>query len=278
MKLFPKWLSSAIIIVSIVIGCKNKEKKKAKEIEAIEQVNNRLTDKEKEQGWELLFDGVSFNGWRGLGRQDVQNELWKIEEGAIRKLNSGEVPSLPDGQPLEEGSDLMTVDTFENYELHFEWKILKGGNTGLKYNVSEKMSQKFGSRYSALGFEYQLLDDADTLYAGKLKSSQYTGSLYDMIAAKNTDIRPIGTYNSSRILIDGDHVEHWLNGTKVATYDFGSEHLDSLYKRSKYVNFLHFLEKRKGHIVLQNHKEDAWFRNIKIRLLKNSLEKPHRNR
>ena len=76
---------------------------------------------------------------------------------------------MPDGQPME-GGDLMTVDTFDNYELYFEWKILKAGNTGLKYNVSEEMSQKYGSEYSALGFEYQLLDDSDTLYAGKSKA------------------------------------------------------------------------------------------------------------
>jgi hypothetical protein len=219
---------------------------------------------EKEQGWELLFDGETFKGWRGLGRDNVQTEMWKIENGSIRKLNSGEVPSMPDGQPLE-GGDLMTIATFDNYELYFEWKILKGGNTGLKYNVSEEMSQQYGSKYSALGFEYQLLDDSDTLYAGKLKPSQYTGSLYDMVAAENAKIQPTGIFNSSRIVVNDKKVEHWLNGKKVVAYEFGSQHLDSLYLKSKFVDYPGFLEKRKGHIVLQNHKDDAWFRNIKIR-------------
>ena len=256
-----------LLVVLLFLGCKDKEVKKAKKLETTIEVNNSLTDMEKQQGWELLFDGVSFKGWRGLGRKDVQTELWKIEDGTIRKLNSGEVPSMPDGQPME-GGDLMTADTFDNYELYFEWKILKAGNTGLKYNVSEEISQKYGSEYSALGFEYQLLDDSDSLYAGNLKPSQYTGSLYDMIAAENTIVRPIGMFNTSRILINGAHVEHWLNGKKVVSYEFGSKRLDSLFKRSKYVDIPGFLEKKNSHIVLQNHKDDAWFRNIKIRKIK----------
>ncbi|MDO6605089.1 3-keto-disaccharide hydrolase [Arenibacter palladensis] len=261
------FLALALIMGLVLIGCRNKEQKPQEAMKGPELLQNSLTELEKEQGWELLFDGKSFKGWRGLGRKDVQTQLWKIEDGAIRKLNSGEVPSMPDGQPLE-GGDLMTVDTFDNYELYFEWKILKAGNTGLKYNVSEEMSQKYGSLYSALGFEYQLLDDSDTLYAGKLKPSQYTGSLYDMIAADNADVRPAGMYNSSRIVVNDKNVEHWLNGKKVVEYEFGSRYLDSLYQKSKYVDYPGFLEKRTGHIVLQNHKDDAWFRNIKIRKIK----------
>lgn len=254
----------ALIMGLLCIGCGNKGENKQEPLKAAEQLHNSLTVLEQEQGWELLFDGVSFKGWRGLGRNDVQTELWKIEDGTIRKLNSGEVPSLPDGQPVE-GGDLMTVDTYDNYELYFEWKILKAGNTGLKYNVSEEMSQQYGSKYSALGFEYQLLDDNDTLYVGKLKPSQYTAGLYDMIAAENADVRPAGMFNSSRIVVNGKRVEHWLNGKKVVAYEFGSPHLDSLFQKSKFVDYPGFLEKRKGHIVLQNHKDDAWFRNIKIR-------------
>jgi hypothetical protein len=261
------FLALALIMGLVLIGCRNKGQKSQEVMKGQELQQNSLTELEKVQGWELLFDGKSFKGWRGLGRKDVQTQLWKIEDGAIRKLNSGEVASMPDGQPLE-GGDLMTVDTFDNYELYFEWKILKAGNTGLKYNVSEEMSQKYGSPYSALGFEYQLLDDSDTLYAGKLKPSQYTGSLYDMIAADNADVRPAGMYNFSRIVVNDKNVEHWLNGKKVVEYEFGSRYLDSLYQKSKYVDYPEFLEKRTGHIVLQNHKDDAWFRNIKIRKIK----------
>lgn len=235
-------------------------------------INNTLTKAEIKGGWKLLFDGKSFNGWRGLGRDHVPNGLWVIEDGLIRKVNTGDVKKLPDGRPVE-GGDLMTTETFENFELSFEWKINKAGNSGLKYNVSEEMSQKYGSKYSALGFEYQLLDDGDELYKGKLKLSQFSGSLYDLIPAKNIVLKPLGEYNSSRIFIDGNHVEHWLNGIKVLEFEFGSKQLDSAYLESKFNKIPGFQEKRKAHIVLQNHQDDSWFRNIKIRELTNGSSK-----
>lgn len=248
------------------LGCQEKVEKKSQGVahKAVNNDDNTLSDKEINEGWKLLFDGKTFKGWRGMGRDHVQNELWKIEEGTIRKLNSEEVPTLPDGK-TDEGGDLMTIETYANYELYFEWKILKAGNTGLKYNVSEALSQKYGSRFSALGFEYQLLDDTDTLYAGKLKPTQYTGSLYDMVPPKNAKTNPVGTFNSSHILINGNHAEHWLNGIKVLEYEFGSNHLDTLFQLSKYKDYKRFIDKRSGHIVLQNHKDDAWFKNIKLR-------------
>ncbi|MFD2791795.1 hypothetical protein KCTC52924_00160 [Arenibacter antarcticus] len=257
-----KLLIGVILPTLLIISCKSKQEEKNSQQK--ESAINTLTTAETNEGWILLFDGKTFNGWRSLGRDMVQKEHWKIEDGAIRKLNSGEVPSLADGQPME-GGDLMTEDSFDNFELYFEWKISNQGNTGLKYNVSEEMSQKYDSKYSALGFEYQLLDDKDSTYAGKLKPSQYTGGLYDLVIPKNTRIKPVGEYNSSKISINGNHVEHWLNGDLVLTYELGSPHLDSLFQASKYRDIPQFLEKRKGHIVLQNHKDDAWFRNIKIR-------------
>src|SRR5665648_380057 len=149
------------------------------------------------------------------------------------KVNTGEVEKLPDGRPVE-GGDLMTKKTFENFELSFEWKINKSGNSGLKYNVSEDMSQKYGSKYSALGFEYQLLDDGDEAYKGKLKPSQFSGSLYDLLPAKNIVLKPVGEFNCSRILVDGNHAEHWLNGMKVLEFEFGSKELDEAYTVSKF--------------------------------------------
>ncbi len=227
-------------------------------------VMNTLTKAEKKAGWRLLFDGKTLTGWRGLGMDHVPNGLWVVENGLIRKVNTGNVKKLPDGRPVE-GGDLMTIDTFENFELTFEWKINKAGNSGLKYNVSEEMSQKYGSKYSALGFEYQLLDDNDPSYRGKLKLSQFSGSLYDLLPARNITLKPIGEFNSSRILVDGNHVEHWLNGIKVVEYEFGSKELDDAYKVSKFNKIPGFHDKRKAHIVLQNHNDESWFRNIKIR-------------
>ncbi|WP_339710341.1 DUF1080 domain-containing protein [uncultured Kriegella sp.] len=263
----PTCFSFLMLLLTLLLSsCKESVAKKSQDLahQAINKEDNTLSDSEINKGWKLLFDGKTFDGWRGMGRNDVQNELWKIDNGTIRKLNSEEVAPLPDGKAFE-GGDLITIKTYANYELYFEWKILKAGNTGLKYNVSEAFSQKHGSQYSALGFEYQLLDDADTLYAGKLKPTQYTGSLYDMVPPKNAKTNPVGTFNSSRILINGNHAEHWLNGIKVLEYEFGSKHLDSLFKMSKYNDYRNFIDKRSGHIVLQNHKDDAWFKNIKIR-------------
>ena len=228
-----KYFCYLCVLVSLFLySCREKIDKKIHETNSTASLVNTLTDQEIREGWKLLFDGKTFDGWRNMGMDKVQTALWKIENGEIHKVNSGEVPSLPDGRPVQ-GGDLMTIGTYENYELYFEWKILKAGNTGLKYNVSEELSGKY-SDHSALGFEYQLLDDKDSLYTGKLKPSQYTGSLYDMIPAKNTKLNPVGEFNKSRILIDGNHVSHWLNGRKVVEYDFGSAQLDSLFKISKY--------------------------------------------
>lgn len=228
---------------------------------------NTLTKAEISEGWRLLFDGKTFNGWRGLGRENVPNGLWVIENGLIKKVNTGDVKKLPDGRPVE-GGDLVTNEEFENFELSFEWKINKGGNSGLKYNVSEEMSEQNGSKYSALGFEYQLLDDPSSAYNGKLKASQFSGSLYDLLAPKNTVLKPIGEFNVSKILVNGKHVEHWLNGIKVLEYEFGSKELDEAYKISKFSKIPGFVDKRKAHIVLQNHNDESWFRNIKIREIK----------
>ncbi len=227
---------------------------------------NKLTKAEKKEGWELLFDGKTLNGWRGLGRDHVPVGLWIVEDGMIKKVDTGNEKNLPDGRPIE-GGDLLTVDTYENFELTFEWKVNKAGNSGLKYNVSEEMSQKYGSQFSALGFEYQLLDDGDKAYKGVLKPAQFSGSLYDLIQSENVSLKPVGEFNSSRIIVNGNHAEHWLNGIKVVEYDFGSKELEDAYKISKFNKIPGFTDKRKAHIVLQNHNDESWFRNIKIRVL-----------
>ncbi len=227
---------------------------------------NKLTKAEKDQGWELLFDGKTFNRWRGLGRETVQQDHWKIENGTIRKVNSHEVPLGADGKPIE-GGDLMTIETFDNFELTFDWKIKEGGNSGIKYNVSEELSQKFGSQYGALGFEYQILDDNSELYKGKLNPTQFSGALYEMVAPVNVHLNPPGQYNSGRIVLNGNHGEHWLNGVKVAEYEFGTAKFDSLFQLSKYHKYTDFEKKRKGHIVITNHIDDSWYRNIRIRKL-----------
>lgn len=225
---------------------------------------NTLAATEQAEGWRLLFDGETFSGWRGLGRDSIPTGHWIIEDGTIRKIASGEVPTAPDGQPLE-GGDIMTEETFGDFELVLEWKVSPGANSGIKYNVSEAMSIEYPPPYAALGFEYQILDD-DKHPDAQNGPNRTAAGLYDLIPPGSAKaLRPVGTFNEARVVFRGTHGEHWLNGEKVVEYDLGTARFDSLLAASKYAPVEGFAERRTGHIVLQDHGDDVWFRNIKIR-------------
>jgi hypothetical protein len=260
-----------IFLSSMLVSCGSQEKAEPEEAisadarEGAAPGLNELTEVEKTDGWILLFDGETFEGWRGLGRTGIPEGHWVIEEGAIKKVPSENVPLQEDGQPLE-GGDLMTTSAFENFELYFEWKISPVGNSGVKYNVSEEMSTANPPEHAALGFEYQILDDErhpDALM-GKNRTS---AALYDLIAPEGKRLKPPGEFNTARIVFAGNHGEHWLNGVKVLEYELDSPEMDALIAASKYKDVAGFAKKRKGHIVLQDHTDTVWFRNIKIRLL-----------
>ncbi len=224
---------------------------------------NTLTADEKAEGWKLLFDGKTFNGWRGIGLESIPEGHWTIEDGAIKKIPSGKVPLQKDGQPLV-GGDIMTIETFEDFELSLEWKIVSAGNSGIKYNVSEDMSASNPPPHGALGFEFQILDD-DQHPDGQRGGRYSASALYDLVEPQGKALKPVGEFNSSRIVMKGPHVEHWLNGTKVLEYDIDTDEFRSLVAKSKYRNYEGFADKRSGHIVIQDHTSAAWFRNIKIR-------------
>jgi len=230
------------------------------------EIHNQLTQTEIDEGWVLLFDGQTFNGWRSLGIDHVQEGIWKIEDEAIRKINSHNVTAQATGRTVE-SSDLISIDTYENFELSFEWKLNKDGNSGIKYNVSEEISMQYPPTFSALGFEYQMLDNDCENYKKTYKPSYFAGSLYDMIIAQNVHLKPIGEFNKSRIILNGNHGEHWLNGVMILEYEMGTSMFNSLYQASKYKKYPDFEQKRKGHIVITNHVDDSWHRNIKIRKL-----------
>lgn len=226
---------------------------------------NTLSEVEQEAGWELLFDGESFDGWIGLGRDEIPEAHWTIEDGTIKKIPSGEIPVADDGQPLE-GGDIMTVETYRNYELKLEWKISEGGNSGLKYNVSEEMSTSNEPIHAALGFEYQILDD-DNHPDGE-DPTHRTGALYDLIEPNDQkNLLPVGEWNESRLVFDGNHGEHWLNNRKVVEFDLDTEEFQTAFNESKYAPIEGFADKRSGHIVLQDHGDAVWYRNIKIKVL-----------
>lgn len=226
-------------------------------------VENKLTKVEKKEGWKLLFNGKSLKGWRGFGLKNVP-EGWVVEEGTIKILPKTDWPRQADGQPIL-GADLITVETFDDFELVWDWKIGPGGNSGVKYNVSEELSTSYPPKGCALGFEYQMMDDSG-LSGRSMHNS--TGALYDLVPpADDKLLKPVGEFNSSRILFKGNHVEHWLNGKKVLEYNMGSSSFDALIQKSKFNDIPGFADKKKGYIVLQDHAEEAWFKNIKIRKL-----------
>ncbi len=226
---------------------------------------NTLSAAERAVGWRLLFDGRTFDGWRGLGYDSVPTAHWKIENGAIRKVPSGEIPRMADGQPAR-GGDLMTKEAFADFELSWEWKIGRAGNSGVKYNVSEELSMAAAPNHAALGFEYQLLDD--DLHEDNKVPSHRAGALYDLIAPNaSKTLKPVGEWNVSRLVFRGNHGEHWLNGSKIVEFDLGTPRMDSLLAKSKYRDIKNFAQRRAGHVVLQDHGDEVYFRSIKIRHL-----------
>jgi hypothetical protein len=224
-----------------------------------------LTDAERAAGWVSLFDGSSLHGWRGLGSSTVPTAHWVVESGTIKKIASGKVPVQKDGQPLA-GGDLMSEATYRDFELSWDWKVTPGANSGIKYNVSEALSVLYDPTHAAKGFEYQMLDD-DRHIDGKLPTHR-AGALYDLVAPNATkQLQPVGQWNTSRILLVGNHGEHWLNGAKVVSYDLGTSLMDSALTASKYHGWPWFADRRAGHIVLQDHGDEVYFRNIRIRVL-----------
>ena len=199
-------------------------------------------------GWKSLFDGKTFNGWRGYGMKTMPAKGWKVEDGILKKVGG------------EHGGDIITDETFDNFELSWEWRISPGGNNGIKYLVTE-------DRPSAPGPEYQMIDDAAN-EDGQVGPKHATASFYDVLPpSPRQPLKPAGEWNSSRVLIRANHVEHWLNGKKVLEYELGSDAVKAAVVNSKFRNASGFGEKIKGHIMLTDHHDECWFRNIKIREL-----------
>jgi hypothetical protein len=215
---------------------------------------NRLTPEEEKAGWRLLFDGKVTAGWRGFKNSHFLPERWIIQDGALKSIPTGTGDS-------HGGGDIVTVDTFSDFDLRWEWRISRGGNSGLKYFVTEE-------RNGPIAHEYQLLDDL-VHPDGKIGPHRQTASFYDVVPpSKDKPLRPVGEWNQSRVLVQGNHVEHWLNGQKVLAYELGSPDLQAAIAKSKFKDVTGFGSKIDGHILLQDHGDEVWFRNIKILSLK----------
>jgi hypothetical protein len=218
---------------------------------------NRLTDAERSQGWRLLFDGETTAGWVEVTGKTFPTNCWTVEDGSLKAL------VRTDGF-----QDIRTRDSFESFELEFDWKLLKNGNSGVKYLIQnvDEWTSKAGRQARARGLEYQLADNANEEAA--LDPRQVAGALYSLIAPMPRIPPLIGAFNHSRLVVNGTHVEHWLNTRKVVEFDIRAPEVEKLLRSD--------LPKgspadatlvRRSPISLQNHSSEAWFRNIKLRPL-----------
>ncbi len=222
--------------------------------------NNALTKEEMDNGWKLLFDGMTTEGWRGAKLEGFPEEGWIIQDGVLSVLASG-------GDEAAAGGDIVTTEMYGNFELKVDFRISEGANSGIKYYVDTNLNQGAGS---SIGLEYQILDDDKHPDAklGNHKGSRTIASLYDLIQADTAKIvNPVGSWNHARIISENNHVEHWLNGMKVLEYERKSDGYRKLVKESKYVIWPNFGEADKGHILLQDHGDFVSFKNIKVRSL-----------
>ncbi len=219
---------------------------------------NQLTISEEKNGWELLWDGKTSEGWRGARLDNFPESGWNIENGELTVLASG-------GGESAAGGDIVTVDTYGEFELKVDFRLTEGANSGIKYYVDTDLNKGPGS---SIGLEYQILDDAlhPDAKLGNHEGSRTLASLYDLIQADvNKPANNIGEWNSAYILSRDNHVEHWLNGVKVLEYERKSDTYRKLVSESKYVKWPNFGEAEKGHILLQDHGDLVSFKNIKIR-------------
>ncbi len=206
-----------------------------------------LTKKEKKEGWVLLFDGKTSTGWKSYTGKPFPEKGWKIENGVLSV------------DPAGKGGDVITEEQFSDFELSLDFKITQGANSGIKYFILPGTN---------LGCEFQILDDATHPDAKLGKDgNRLQAGLYDLIAPQGKKDKPVGEWNNARIISKGQHVEHWLNGKKVVSYERGSDAFKTLVAGSKYKNNAAFATPAQSPILLQDHGDVVSFRNIKIRKL-----------
>jgi hypothetical protein len=216
------------------------------------QAQNKLTAAEAKAGWKLLFDGTSTKGWKVFnGKSD--GSAWKVADGAL----------YLDASTKEGRGDLITAGEYENYEFSYDWKIAANGNSGLLFNVVE--DPKYGAVYYT-GPEMQVLDNNGHPDA-KIHKHR-AGDLYDLIACSEETVKPAGEWNEARIVSNKGNYEFWLNGKKLVTFTMHDAAWDEMVAASKFKSMPDFGKAKKGHFALQDHGDQVWFRNVKIKELK----------
>lgn len=204
-------------------------------------------DTQAAAGWEPLFDGRTLAGWRGY-RQPAPPAGWRVVDGAITRVGPG--------------GDLITDAEFANFELELEWKISPGGNSGIIYRVVEDSTLDYVWRS---GPEYQILDNA--AHADGRDPLTSAGSDFALYPPVRDVTRPVGEWNQARLVVNGNHVEHWLNGVKLLEYELGSPEWEQRVRASKFGSMPRYGRGARGHIALQEHEAWVAYRNLRIRRL-----------
>lgn len=212
---------------------------------ADQEQHNTLTAEERAAGWELLFDGSTTDAWRGF-RLDSIPEGWQAVDGALTRVGRG--------------GDIITTDQFGDFELTLDWKVAEGGNSGILFRVTEEADRVWKS-----GPEMQVLDD-ERHPDGRAPVTS-AGSNYALHAPTEHAVHPAGTWNSVRLVVQGHHVQHWLNGVLVVEYDLGTPQWEEMVAATKFDTLPFYGRVPVGHIALQDHGDWVAYRNIKIRRL-----------
>ena len=222
---------------------------------------NVLTFSQADWGWELLYNGQDMDQWRGARLDEFpyseEGIGWDVNNGVIKIHESG-------GAESADAGDILTKELYSNFELWVDFKITPGANSGIKYFVDAELNKGQGS---AIGLEYQILDDElhPDAKLGAQEGSRTLASLYDIMKAEGKQPNPIGEWNHARIISKGNHVEHWLNGRKVLEYDRNTPEFQQLVDESKYKVWPNFGKWKEGHLLLQDHGNEVYYRNIFIR-------------
>ena len=259
-----KTIISIFCVTAILISCAPRGEQKEADEETQEEVKmetpalNFLSQAEIDKGWVLLFDGTTTTGWRGYGNDTFPEKGWLVEDGMLHVLGSGKGEAGG-------GGDIITEKMYGNFELSLEWKVSEGGNSGIFYLAQEKPDQPIWKSAP----EMQILDNAKHPDAKLgVDGNRAAGALYDLIPGDFDAVKPTGEWNQVKVMVYKGTVVHWVNGKNVLEYHLWTDDWNNLVLNSKFKDYEDFLNTaEKGYIGLQDHGDDVWFRNIKIREL-----------
>ena len=237
-----------LVVLAAVAGCGEPGRSAPPPAPSMSAAGPSSPGPSADEGWQVLFDGTPVRGLRGYGLDGFPDDRWVVEGGELRT-----VPGT--------GVDLVTDAQFTDVEVEFQWRVAPGGNSGVMYRVAET-----GDPAWTTGPEYQLLDDAG--HPDGRDPATSAAAVYDLIAPDASKrLEPVGSFNTSRIVVSEGRVEHWLNGELVISYGWDDEATRGLIAASKFASSAGFMAQESGHVVFQHHGEEAAFRLIRIRAL-----------